>query len=277
MDDDAMRKLYYAYIGKEFREQGLHLILITLLVPTCFLIISFFADGLNATSPVFVEKVSFVCLTVALSAFGVDILGNETRKEKVHFLSRLPVGLKPSFATKTITYYASVLICFLAGTLIAYLIHLTLRQVVTFRPFTYRGNLIGRLIEEGTFWCTLSFFLTASLVLMAISCWVKKVGPSLALWMSYLLANKILSDWLFNQDFTATTSSMWGIAPGHLLWMNPLFALMIAYIAFVEGYRCSDMSMKDRGPGVLLTIIPLSFTLSQLLGHCGTNELFFYW
>lgn len=280
MGINVMMKIYSAYICKEIREQRLQLMLVTLLIPTSFMIICLCADGLKVTSPVFVEKVSIVCLAVALSAFGVDIIGNETRKGKVHFLNRMPVGLGPSIATKLISFTACVLLCFLVGTLISYLINLAFGQMEMFElsaAFIYRGNLIERLSFEGTLPYMISFLVTASLILIAISCWIKKIGLCLAIWMLYMVFNKFLSDWLFNYHISGSAESMWRIAPENLLWVNPLLAFVIVCIAYVEGYRYSDGSVKAKVIGLSMMIVPLSFTLSQLLEYCGTNELFYYW
>lgn len=258
-----MGRIYLACLGKELKEQRSQWIMIITMIPAVFLAFGLFFDTMFVGEFGFIEMTAGACLIAAVWAFGIDLLAGESRRRKAHFLNRMPAGLNPAFAAKITTFFLLVTLCFSSGILVSsalYAVHHLVTGESHEETYGYAWNLILEW-REMLPW-VLSFIVSSSMMLLAMSCWVKRIGSALALWIAYLSSCYILVALL--------PGSL--ASPALLLWIHPVLGFIIAYITFVQGYRLSDGPSKAMlfGMAPLLALFTGAFalTLKELADFC---------
>jgi hypothetical protein len=110
----------------------------------------------------------------------------------------------------------------------------------------------------------LSLFVSFGLILLAVSCWVKKVGTAIVLWIAYgygITACSVLVQDTAGRDL---------VDPILLMGFTPVLALGLAYLAFIHGNPFSEKNTKGNRMAVLSIFI--LFTLALILLSAGQNH-----
>jgi len=239
-------KLLLTCFRKELRQQRAHLLLIITVIPLIFLLSSVFFKNLSLSDINFVEKTTLGCLLVAICVFGTDLLAGESRRGSIDFINRLPVGLRSLFFVKATSFFILLTACFAFGLIIS----LSTYMICHWYTGEDHANALifynnARYSIEVKVQLFTSFLISSSMILLAISCWFRKVGQGIALWLGFLFLSITFYDTIQN------TMNNSPILCTLFLWLNPIVIISIAYFTFVHGYRFSEKRIKTQLFGVV--------------------------
>lgn len=231
---------FKAYFRKELKESRAYLAGIILMLPATFSVLGIINNRKPASdrSDLFFLYALFA-LVMATSVFGLDRFGGEFRRGGFHFLNRLPAGMIPMFLAKIASFLLLTVVTWTSCVLMGLAIHTHYVWLVV-EPHRIHVTLSRYYDNNWHFLCSivaewprhLSCFLSSCFVLIAFSCWARKLGLGLLFWIIYAVFMfkfyEFLSE-IARQDLISQGMTL----PNYAFFLvYPIMTFILAFAAF---------------------------------------------